>query len=309
MPNKNFLVTGANGDIGEAMGRILRESFPDAQLHGADATGMGPGYRVFDEIHTVPWAGDAGYAEGLLGIVSSLGETLVIPSSEPELRCLAHGVDGLNLLMNRPDIVLRFLDKLKTARWLAEQGLPCPETMPLAEAGVDLLPMIVKPRLGSGSRDIEVVRSQERLHVVQAERKDDAVAQALLEPDDEEFTVAIFRRSPVVRVLVMRRRLFGNMTAYMRVEENPEIESIMVRLAEALSLEGVLNVQLRVTSNGPQIFEINPRFSSTVMMRNKVGFRDLIWLIEARSGEQPSPYSPPRHGCEVYRMSREVVMP
>ena len=33
---KNFLVTGANGDIGEAIGRILIEEFPDARITGCD---------------------------------------------------------------------------------------------------------------------------------------------------------------------------------------------------------------------------------------------------------------------------------
>ena len=32
------------------------------------------------------------------------------------------------------------------------------------------------------------------------------------------------------------------------------------------------------------IFEINPRFSSTVLMRNYLGFTDLVWSIEEKFG-------------------------
>jgi carbamoyl-phosphate synthase large subunit len=32
------------------------------------------------------------------------------------------------------------------------------------------------------------------------------------------------------------------------------------------------------------IFEINPRFSSTVLMRNYLGFTDLLWSIEEKFG-------------------------
>ena len=40
------------------------------------------------------------------------------------------------------------------------------------------------------------------------------------------------------------------------------------------------------------VFEINPRFSSTVGMRHKVGFSDLIWSIqETVLGESLPPCS------------------
>ena len=34
------------------------------------------------------------------------------------------------------------------------------------------------------------------------------------------------------------------------------------------------------TKKGPMIFEINPRFSSTVYMRHKLGFTDVIWSLK-----------------------------
>ena len=37
---------------------------------------------------------------------------------------------------------------------------------------------------------------------------------------------------------------------------------------------GPANFQLILTKKGPMIFEINPRFSSTVLMRNYLGFTD-----------------------------------
>ncbi|VVH65373.1 hypothetical protein BSPLISOX_1590, partial [uncultured Gammaproteobacteria bacterium] len=43
--------------------------------------------------------------------------------------------------------------------------------------------------------------------------------------------------------------------------------------------------QLINTSKGACVFEINPRISSTVGMRNLIGFQDVIWLINEIDGK------------------------
>lgn len=58
-----------------------------------------------------------------------------------------------------------------------------------------------------------------------------------------------------------------------------------MRIAEGLNLHGSMNVQLRLTDKGPRVFEINPRFSSTVLMRHRLGFSDVIWAIEEAEGK------------------------
>ena len=47
-----------------------------------------------------------------------------------------------------------------------------------------------------------------------------------------------------------------------------------------LNLNGSINIQLRLTKNGPRVFEINPRFSSTALMRHRIGFSDVLWAID-----------------------------
>ena len=49
-----------------------------------------------------------------------------------------------------------------------------------------------------------------------------------------------------------------------------------------------MNVQLRLTDRGPRVFEINPRFSSTVLMRHRMGFTDVLWAIEEAEGKTVS---------------------
>ena len=63
-----------------------------------------------------------------------------------------------------------------------------------------------------------------------------------------------------------------------------EVLEMCRKIAKGIELEGSMNIQLILTDSGPRIFEINPRFSSTVLMRHKLGFCDLLWAIDESQG-------------------------
>ena len=55
-------------------------------------------------------------------------------------------------------------------------------------------------------------------------------------------------------------------------------------VAQGLGLRGSMNIQLRLTDKGPRIFEINPRISSTVLMRHRLGYTDVLWALDEVEG-------------------------
>ena len=306
-----ILVTGASGDIADAVGRILGERYPDTRLVGADASAEWPGRAVFAEMHRLPLAGQPDYTTALTELTASCGAELVIPTSEPELRRLAidAGAAALPLLMNPKEALLPFLDKLETANWLRTAGLPSPSTCLLNKADADHLPLVAKPIRSSGSRRILIVRTLEQLRAAQQMLGRDAVGQALLEPDEAEFTCAIVRPAGQPLFLAMRRKLLGGLSSEIRIEQHDQIDALMSAIDAALPGYVALNVQLRLTPEGPRIFEINPRISSTAMMRHRAGFEDVIWLIEARLGRPvPERFDPPV-GLRVFRRFTEVTAP
>ena len=56
-------------------------------------------------------------------------------------------------------------------------------------------------------------------------------------------------------------------------------------IAQGLDLRGSMNIQLRLTDKGPRVFEINPRFSSTVLMRHRIGYSDVLWALDETEGK------------------------
>ena len=110
--------------------------------------------------------------------------------------------------------------------------------------------------------------------------------QELIGDNKNEFTCGLFRSTTgQIRTIVLKRDLAdGGYSSYGEVVHDPAIEQLLLLMADSLSLVGSINVQLRIGPNGPTIFEINPRFSSTIMFRNMLGFKDVLWCIEDALG-------------------------
>jgi carbamoyl-phosphate synthase large subunit len=158
------------------------------------------------------------------------------------------------------------------------------------------LPCIIKPRSGQGSKNVAICRTKDQAAEAWSNAGELALAQELLTPSEQEITCAVFRSvTGEIRVLQLHRRLEGGMTSWARVIEDPRIFAQCEKLATQLEVTGSINVQLILTDKGPRIFEINPRFSSTVAMRDALGFRDFQWAVIEFLGNPLPDFS----GCAV----------
>jgi carbamoyl-phosphate synthase large subunit len=135
------------------------------------------------------------------------------------------------------------------------------------------------------------------------------IAQELLENDDEEYTCGLFRdKSGNIKYLIYKRTLMdGGHSGYGEVVENEDIGKLLKIIAFKINLLGSINVQLILTSKGPIVFEINPRFSSTVMFRHIMGYQDLIWSLEDYFNFPISTYIAPKIGTKFYKGFKEYV--
>ncbi|MES2400012.1 MAG: ATP-grasp domain-containing protein [Pseudomonadota bacterium] len=294
---KNVLITAIGGDIAQGIAAILRRAFPDWRLTGTDVHSRHAGSLFVDRFYEAPRASDPGYEDALKAIVKRDAIGLVIPMSEAELQLLSSRggseIGGAGLLMANPLAIEVGADKLKTARFLESIGVPAPWT-DLAENFLPQkhLPCIFKPRQGAGSKAVFRCETVEEVEFYR-HRHSDAIIQELLLPADQEVTCGVFRTGEGrIAVVQLLRTLTGGFTGWAQVIDDPEVFSQCSRLAEALNLRGSINVQLRITDGGARIFEINPRFSSTVLMRHHMGFCDLIWSIQDLMGEDVHLFSP-----------------
>ncbi|TLM66167.1 MAG: ATP-grasp domain-containing protein [Deltaproteobacteria bacterium] len=309
---KTALVTAIGGDIAQGVATILREMYPGCRIIGTEIHARHAGELFADTVCLAPRASEPHYRDWLADLVGREGVELCIPMSEAEMLALAGdaggAIAGARLVMANREAIAVGCDKLATAQFLASIGCPGPWTVDADSLDREVpLPCIFKSRRGAGSKTVFVCETAEEVGFYRA-RYPAAILQELLLPADREVTCAIFRaRDGRVAVLQLLRTLVGGFTGWARVVNDAETLRQCTTIAEALDLKGAINAQLRLTADGPRIFEINPRFSSTVMMRHLIGFQDVAWSIRDALGE-PVEFAVPPAGTTVARIQGAAVL-
>lgn len=307
----NVLITGCGGDIAISMARILREITPDVCLVGTDIHDDHPAQAYFDKVLPVLRAVDAGYHACLKAIIDEYDINLIIPSTEAEIGFFiqqgnADDIFNIPVLLASESIVRTGLDKFKTSQYLKNIGALSPWTVQLGQGQPVEFPCIIKPISGCGSKNIAMV--QQQFFSQYSDHGGDYIWQEYLQPDDEEYTCGVFRSSSgEIRSIIIKRQLQGGLTGKGIVLEHDNITRLLEKLAAESCLVGSINAQLRLTDRGPVIFEINPRFSSTVMFRHKMGFQDLLWSLEDKFNLPLSDYTAVVKGTRLYRVASEVI--
>jgi carbamoyl-phosphate synthase large subunit len=306
----SILITGAGGDIGMSIAGIVRGAGAAMRLIGADLRARHAGENCYDAVATLPPASDPAYFGALAALIECHRPEVILPMSEAELSALAAAgcleeVQGVPVVCANRLALETGLDKLATAERLRRAGIPAPWTRLVGEQPPQDLPCIVKPRHGQGSKGFAVA-TEETWSQLERTRQG-YVWQQLLGDAEEEHTCGLYKpANGPLRTIVFRRKLQGGCTSEAETVFNPAIEAVLGQVAEAVELRGAINVQLRLEGGVPMIFEINPRFSSTVGFRHRLGFRDLIWSLLERRGMAIEDYDPPPLPSRLYRTARIV---
>ena len=318
----NVLVTGVGAPVAISILKALRQSVLRPRIVGTDADPLSVGLFRADAAYVLPRVAvdEERYVRRLVEICLAEDVSMVCLGSEIEMRRLAprrrevERQTGARLILNEPRLLEVFMDKWATVSQLLEKGLPAPDSALVTDdAALDSFlarhsfPLVLKPRHSSGSKNVFVIRGRDELESI-SRVVPEPMVQELLLPDHEEYTVGVYKsaRSGYVGQIVFRRTLAAGVTYKAEVVRDEEIETACRRVVEAFDLWGPINLQLRKTAAGVRIFEINPRFSSSAVMRAYFGFnepemclRDVV-LEESLSPHAVRPGFALRYWDEIY---------
>jgi carbamoyl-phosphate synthase large subunit len=265
-----ILVTGTGGPSGYSFMRALRDE--PLEFLSADIDPHAPGLFLVDAAHRLllPRGDDPAFADALLQICRERDVDVVVPTVDTELVPLAERRDdftaaGVSVLVAPTQALLRCLDKW-ALMLIADGHVPIPQSAPLDD-GFDPeafeLPVLVKPRVGSGSRGVRQVDTWDALGAV---RDGSLLVQQHL-PGPEYSLDVLASADGEVHAVVPRERLRidSGIAITSRTVHDDELESAGARAVEAVGLTGVANVQVMRDALGtPRLIEINPRFPGTM---------------------------------------------
>jgi carbamoyl-phosphate synthase large subunit len=278
-----ILITGIGGDIAQNIASVIAKSRPEIRLIGTDISTRNAGHLYVEKLFKVPIASSKNYLENVRTIIQEHSVDIIIPSTEQELAVfhpLINELGAHKFITAGVKVIDIGIDKLKTIEFIASLGIPVPWTVSSDKYTPQSYPCIFKAKKGSGSKNIFVVENLNEARFF-AKKFPESIFQELLEPDNKEITCAVYRaKNGKVAVLQLLRELTGGYTSWAKVVYDQEVFEICKLIATGFNLRGSINIQLRMTNYGPRVFEINPRFSSTVLMRHRLGFCDLLWAID-----------------------------
>jgi carbamoyl-phosphate synthase large subunit len=266
------LVTGAGGPAAISVMKSLRTD-PTVQLVAADMDPWAAGlYLVPPDARTLIPAGlDPGFAGTLLARCVAMGVNIVVPTVDAELRPLGlaradFAGAGVELLLAPGPALDVTLDKLALAQRCA--GLVRVPRTECFDETVDpaswTYPVIVKPRTGSGSRDISVVESRGALAA--RDTCADFLVQEFL--PGEEYSIDVLADAGghvVASVPRVRTRVDSGVSVAGRTIHDAELEQFGSAVVAATGLTYIANVQARRDVAGrPALLEVNPRVPGTL---------------------------------------------
>ena len=313
---KTLLITAIGGDIAQSVARIVRETDQSIRIVGVDVHERHAGRHFADHTEVIPPADAPAYVPTLNDIAQRVQADVVWPIHEAELALLAkRGVEAIStpVVWAGAKAVSVGLDKLRTIQSIAADGHPVPWTMDASDGDPVALPCIAKPRRSSGSRGVELIRQSHDVRRIQACGVP-YVFQQYLHPSSAEVTCGLFRNSiGQSATICFERTLSGGLTGWACTIDLPPVAGLVSRIGKLLSVTGTCNVQLRLMPDGtPMVFEVNPRVSSTAVMRQRLGFCDVGWTLREQFGVGPrfcEEQARTTAGREVARVFDAVVLP
>lgn len=313
---RRILITAVGGDVGGSILASLKDGFPNDSFIGCDIKKEVPFLSLLEAYIVVPCYDAADYAEVIMNICIKMGITHFCPTTEPEILIFNQcrnffKQNGISLMINNSQIIEVATSKFKTSKYLKQQGILCPETyLGSAYNGELEFPIIIKPDYGRGSTGVTIVKNSAEFQQVKNRMIDNVVVQKYIGSPQDEYTVGVFSNGDQTASIAFLRTLgLGGMSVRVETVCDRALSDIAAKVAAAFQLKGAINIQLRKMDGLYYIFEINPRLSSTVGFRHKMGFQDAVWWIELLDGLTFSPAFRINPGVIGLRYLDEIIFP
>lgn len=292
------LVTGAGGPSGIAVMRAVESEA--LTLLAGDIDPYAAGLYLVPEARRalLPRGDDPAFADALLALCEREAVDVVVPTVDSELLPLARArarfaAAGVTLVLASEPTLATCLDKWALdARCRGQVRTPACWLVDAAfDPAAPELPAIVKPRSGSGSRGIALLRTRAELEALPR----DATLLVQEHLPGAEFSLDVLARGDgeVVAVVPRERlKVDSGIAITGRTVRDEALEAFGADVARLIGLTTVANVQAKRAADGaPALLEVNARFPGTMPLTIAAGV-DMPSIAVAEALGAPVPAGP-----------------
>ncbi len=285
---KTIFMTAGGGAGTIAATRFLKKGGKYKIILG-DMDPLAVGFKFADLSYVLPVAISDDFLPFVSDIIKKHEVDVFIPLVDEEiLKSYSLLKEFPNLLLLLPD--QRFssivLDKYELVRCLKENNIPYPETFLNSHIDKKSLnfPVIVKPRRGRGSRFVMEIKSLEQLNAymtLYGFAHDEVVVQEKLKGKEYTVSVVVNKNGDVLAVVPKEIIKKIGITQAAVTRYNKSITDLGIEIQKKLHANGPFNMQLILKEDCvPVIFEINPRYSTTIALTIAAGVDEIGMLID-----------------------------
>jgi len=293
----NIMVTAAGSAIAQGIMKSLKMSSLDFDLITTDTQLYAAGLYRGKAGYIVPLARDPNFIDEIIKICNKENIDCIFIDD----KWLTHKFFVDNNLPHIPSVLHKNVDEL-----IEKEGFP----------------LIIKPRIGDSSKDTYVVKDKRELDKKLSfllnkkadnrylSQKPEPIIQKHLTDEQKEYTsTTLTFDKKCYGVLSMNREMrFGGHTTKAVINDFPEINKQVKKVAEILNAFGPCNFQSRLFNNIPLVFEINCRFSGTTPFCAELGFNTVEAAVRHIVLKEKIPDLKHKNGV-ILRYFNEVFIP
>lgn len=273
------------------------------------------GAHLGDEFVCMPLAADPDFEGLVIEICRKRSIDLVIPTIDYEFAGWSRVseellADGTRVAISDPQVIAQCAQKDLTIEYFRKVGVPCPTTWRIAEIEDPAtlpFPVFLKPRRGRASLNTNRADNLEE-YLYHASKTEDLIVQPCLQGTEvtidtlSDLEGGFLAASPRIRIEVKSGQAYRSVTI-----DAPELISYARIIVEGLPIIGPSNIQCFLTDEGPQFFEVNPRFGAGTALSIRAGLNGPAALIAMAQGK-PIPELKPRPNVWMLRYWQEVFV-
>lgn len=280
---KKIILSGAGGSVFPYLFSKLENKY---EVHVMDSDEKVSLMYKDKNVHIVPKVNDNNFESVIIKIIKDNQIDIYIPLIDEEIvKAIVIGKKlGIKILSPTRTFVELCLDKYKLMNMLRDENISSIETEFANNFTQKFdFPIFLKPNIGRGSRGIQMVSNlneMEAYFLLAEYNKNEILVQPFI--GGEEYTVSVTVNNLNKLISIIPKLVFSKegITKHAKCVNNEIIINKCREIVEKLNPCGSFNVQLKLYNNDIYIFEINPRFSTTLVLSIAAGVNEIDLAIE-----------------------------